>query len=88
MSIILPGLVLLGIAVLGITLGSHLHKKHPSNPLPHSEGIVDTPLSPNGSVLIEGDLWMARSADGLGIPTRAQVMVVGFEDHLLLVTQR
>ena len=88
MSIVLSGLVLLGIAGLGITLRSHLHKKHPSNPLLRSEGIVDAPLSPNGSVLIKGDLWMARSADGVVIPTRAPVMVVGFEDHLLLVTQR
>lgn len=88
MSIALSGLILLGIAVLVITLRSHLHKRHPSNPLLSSDGVVDVPLSPNGSVLINGDLWMARSADGLVIPARAQVIVVGFDHHLLLVTQR
>jgi membrane-bound ClpP family serine protease len=88
MSIVFSGLVLLAIAVPVITLRSHLHKKYPSNPRLRSEGIVDAPLSPKGSVLINGELWMARSIDGLLIPTRAQVAVVGFEDHLILVAER
>ena len=88
MSIVFSGLVLLALAAAVAILRSHLHKKYPSNPKLRSEGIVDVPLSPKGSVLINGELWMARSIDSLLIPARTQVTVVGFEDHLLLVAER
>ena len=46
---------------------------------------VDTKLEPEGTVIVCGELWRARSKDGTHISTRAQVRVVGFEGHLALV---
>jgi membrane-bound serine protease (ClpP class) len=46
---------------------------------------VDTKLDPQGTVIVCGELWRARSKDGTHISKRARVRVVGFEDHLALV---
>lgn len=46
---------------------------------------VDTKLDPEGTVIVCGELWRARSKDGTHISTHARVRVVGFEDHLALV---
>jgi membrane-bound serine protease (ClpP class) len=46
---------------------------------------VDTKLDPEGTVIVCGELWRARSKDGTHISNRARVRVVGFEDHLALV---
>ena len=46
---------------------------------------VDTELDPEGTVIVCGELWRARSQDGVQIATRRQVRVVGFEGHLALV---
>ncbi len=46
---------------------------------------VDTPLAPEGTVIVRGELWRARSDDGSLISSRARVRVVGFEDFLALV---
>jgi membrane-bound ClpP family serine protease len=79
-------LVLAGLLLL-ITLLSHLHKKYPrADSLISSSGIVDAPLAPKGSVIINGELWMARSANNSTIPTKTRVKVIDFEEHLLLVT--
>ncbi len=88
MSVVLLVLLILASLVLLITLRSHLHKKYPtSDSLISSHGTVDAPLAPEGSVIIDGELWMARSANGSTIPARTKIKVIGFEDHLLMVTQ-
>lgn len=46
---------------------------------------VDNKLDPEGTVIVCGELWRARSQDGVQIATRRQVRVVGFEGHLALV---
>jgi membrane-bound serine protease (ClpP class) len=46
---------------------------------------VDTKLDPEGTVIVCGELWRARSKDGTHISNRARVRVVGFEDHLAVV---
>ncbi|MGH9873775.1 MAG: NfeD family protein [Pyrinomonadaceae bacterium] len=46
---------------------------------------VDTKLDPEGSVIVAGELWRARSISGYPISTRARVRIVGFENHLALV---
>jgi membrane-bound ClpP family serine protease len=88
MSIALVALLLLSLPVLAITLRSHLQKKYPvSGSLISSSGTVDAPLAPKGSVIIDGELWLARSANGATIPAQTSIKVVGFDDHHLLVTQ-
>jgi membrane-bound ClpP family serine protease len=46
---------------------------------------VHTTLSPNGSVFVDGELWLAESLDGKLIREKQKVMVMGLRDHLLLV---
>jgi membrane-bound ClpP family serine protease len=46
---------------------------------------VETGLNPEGTVLVSGELWCARSADGGAILSGLRVRVVGFQDHLAVV---
>ncbi len=46
---------------------------------------VDKKLDPEGTVLVSGELWRAKSSNGANISSRAQVRVVGFQDHIVLV---
>lgn len=47
--------------------------------------MVETSLAPEGTVIVRGELWRARSNDGSIISPRARVRVVGFKDFLALV---
>jgi membrane-bound ClpP family serine protease len=46
---------------------------------------VDATLDPEGTVLLSGELWRAKSSNGATISSRARVRVVGFQDHFVLV---
>jgi membrane-bound ClpP family serine protease len=46
---------------------------------------VETRLNPEGTVLVCGELWCAKSTDGDAILSGLRVRVVGFKDHLALV---
>ena len=46
---------------------------------------VDIELDPEGTVLVRGELWRAKSNDGAFISARVRVRVVGFQDHFVLV---
>ncbi len=46
---------------------------------------VDTKLDPEGTVIVCGELWRARSKDGAHISEHARVRVVGFDGLLVLV---
>jgi membrane-bound ClpP family serine protease len=44
-----------------------------------------TALDPEGSVLVHGELWHARSRDGVAIPINAEVKILEADGHVLLV---
>jgi membrane-bound ClpP family serine protease len=46
---------------------------------------VETTLTPEGTVIVGGELWPARSVDGLVIASRRRVRVVSVADLSLLV---
>ena len=48
-------------------------------------GTVDQSLTPVGSILVQGELWSARSASGETIDAGSQVKVESYQDGLLLV---
>ena len=75
------------IAVLVIVAAMSRHKKSATSEiqLVGSSGQVDAELAPEGTVLIHGELWRARSADGSNIASHTTVKVVGLSGHLLLV---
>jgi membrane-bound serine protease (ClpP class) len=63
------------------------HKKAETGQLKLTEavGVVETTLEPEGSVLIEGELWRARSREATRVERGERVRVVGAGGHLLLV---
>ena len=81
------------IAILVVSLGLLVlaalsrHKKSATSEirLMGSRAQVDSPLVPEGTVLIQGELWRARSADGSNIASHTIVKVVGLSGHLVLV---
>ncbi len=50
-----------------------------------SRALVALELSPEGAILIRGELWRARSTDGTRIAPRTTVQVVDLQGHMLLV---
>ncbi len=50
-----------------------------------SSGLISTELNPEGAVLVGGELWRARSIDGMRIAPQTTVQVVDLQGHLLLV---
>ena len=86
-------LILVGILALTITLSLAIvialyrHKKASSGSINvvGETGEVALDLAPEGTVLVHGELWRARSGDGSTLGTRTRVRVVGIEGHLLVV---
>jgi membrane-bound ClpP family serine protease len=68
-------------------VGLYFHKKASAGDIKLIGEIaqVDTKLDPEGTVIVCGELWRARSKDGANISSHSRVRVVGFEDHLALV---
>jgi len=78
-------ILFLVIAILLAAKSRHVKRHKFSNPFV-SDAIVERALSPLGSILIDGEIWLARSADNKLIPSRTRVAVIKTEDHLLVVT--
>jgi membrane-bound serine protease (ClpP class) len=82
-SLILVGLVIVIVWVAAVSR----HKKASVGPLDlvYAVGLVETPLQPEGSVLVQGELWRATSRTGKTIQRSRSVRVVGASGHLLEV---
>lgn len=48
-------------------------------------GVVESAFDPEGSVIIDGELWRARVKNGDDLLVRDRVRVVGTQGHLILV---
>ncbi|HEY6188640.1 MAG TPA: NfeD family protein [Pyrinomonadaceae bacterium] len=83
MSLIFGSLL---VAALYVVLLSR-HKKAATGQLTlmNSLALVETALQPEGSVLVQGELWRARARAGLTVERGARVLVVGTSGHLLEV---
>ncbi len=86
-------LILAGILALTITLSIAIvvalyrHKKASSGSI-HvvgETGEVASDLAPEGTVLVHGELWRARSGNGSTLDAMTRVRVVRVQDHLLVV---
>ena len=82
------GLATLLAAVAGISLWKHKKSGTGKIRLVGATALVESELSPEGAVLIDGELWRARSLDGTTIPVNQQVEVAGLEGHLVLVKRK
>ena len=85
---ILVGILALTIALsLAIVVALYRHKKASSRSLIviGATGEVVSELAPEGTVVVHGELWRARSRDGSTFSCKMRVSVVGVEGHLLVV---
>jgi membrane-bound serine protease (ClpP class) len=73
--------------VLLVIVAASRHKKAATRELNLMGAVasVETTLEPEGSVLIRGELWLARSLDGTMIERGRRVRVMGANGHLLEV---
>ena len=86
-------LILLGILALTVTLSLAIvislyrHKKASSGSVKvvGETGEVASDLTPEGTVLVHGELWRARSGDGSTLNARTRVRVVGVDGLFLVV---
>ncbi|HEV7797676.1 MAG TPA: NfeD family protein [Pyrinomonadaceae bacterium] len=80
-------LTTLALLALGVVVALYHHKNASARDINLIGEVarVDTGLNPEGTVIVGGELWPAKSNDGAPISSRARVRVVGFEDHLALV---
>lgn len=85
---IIPGLCV--VLAMGTVIAVSRHKKSATGPLTlvGSIGIVVKDLQPQGTVIIQGELWRASSSEGTGLTAGSKVEVIGTRDHLLLVKLR
>lgn len=79
------GLAVLFLAIVGISLWKHKKSGMGRIQLLGAIAYAQTELDPEGAVLIDGELWRARSFDGTSIAADEQVEVVQVQGHLLLV---
>ena len=80
-------IIVISLVLLAIVAAVSRHKKSATAEIQliGASALVNSVLSPEGTVLIRGELWRARSADASRIPIHTKVRVVEFEGHLLLV---
>jgi membrane-bound ClpP family serine protease len=84
--------LLLGLAFLVLMVALYLavlsrHKKSGTQSLKliGATGVVDSTLDPEGSVIVDGELWRARVANGRALQKGDRILVIRFEGPLMLV---
>ena len=83
-AVILGGCIVLAAGIVSVV---SRHKKSGIDAvrLIGSAGVVHTALDPDGTVLIEAELWSACSTNGEELPPGSKVKTVGTRNHLLLL---
>ncbi|HJU54756.1 MAG TPA: NfeD family protein [Pyrinomonadaceae bacterium] len=76
---------LLALALFVVALWRHKRAASGDVDLLGAAASVETTLGPEGSVLVRGELWRARSCTGASLERGSAVRVVGASRHLLLV---
>jgi membrane-bound ClpP family serine protease len=63
------------------------HKKAASGDLDliGARALVDQALQPSGSIIVDGELWLARSRDDTFVASGSRVEIVGINGHQLEV---
>lgn len=84
LALLILSATLLLFALFIVALSRHKKSATNSVDIMGATGLVESPLNPEGAVIIKGELWRARVEHGrLGAAER--VRVVGVEGHLVLV---
>jgi membrane-bound ClpP family serine protease len=77
--------LLVGVSLLVLALWRHKRAGAGEINLIGETGSVETKLDPEGTVIVAGELWRARSSDGASIDVRTRVRVIGMHGHLVVV---
>jgi membrane-bound ClpP family serine protease len=89
LALVLPlafiGLALLLVALFVASLSRHKKSATGALKMTGAIGLVESALDPEGSVIINGELWRARVEKGSSLQPRDRVRVVGHRGHLVLV---
>lgn len=77
----------IGLLCLTIVIALYRYKKHTgsSSKVLGELGEVSSDLVPEGAVVVQGELWRARSRSGRAVLAQSRVRVVSVEGHVLLV---
>lgn len=77
--------IVVGVSLLVLALWRHKRAGAGEINLIGESGLVETKLEPEGTVIVAGELWRARSSDGASIGIRTRVRVIGMQGHLVVV---
>jgi len=83
--ILLTASPLLLLALLALALHAHKKTDRLNTPVIGATGFIEQNLDPEGAVIVNGELFRARSNPGTKINGPARIRVIGAEDHLLIV---
>ena len=86
--LILTGILALTVALsLAIVVALYRHKKAGTGPVMviGRTGEVASELRPEGTVVVHGEVWRARSRGGSPLNVKTRIRVVGVEGHLVVV---
>lgn len=73
--------------LLAVIMGLSRHKKSAGREVNviGAVGSVDAKLNPEGTVIVDGELWRARAVQNTVVKPGTKVRVVALQAHLLLV---
>jgi membrane-bound ClpP family serine protease len=87
--LILTGVALIAalLAALAYLAALSRHKKGGTHELKlvGARGVAESDIGPEGSVLVQGEIWPARSGSGAKVARGTSVRIVGVSAHLLEV---
>ena len=75
----------LGFSLVLVALALHKRFASTDRQLIGESACVETSLAPNGTVIVNGELWPAQSRNGEVIPAHSRVRIVAVKDISLLV---
>jgi len=77
--------ILTGVALLVVALWRHKKASGGEVKLLGELGRVESKLDPEGTIIVAGELWLAKSIDDAVIEAGARVRVIRMDGHLALV---
>lgn len=84
-ALVITSLILLLLALYLASLSRHQKSARGDLQLTGRQALVEKQLQPEGTILVRGEIWQARSRTGEVLATDSVVRIVGAQDHLLIV---